>query len=437
MKRVLKYLQDQGMSICACDVISKAPAAGLWCALAEVTHQAVAASQSQYSGSAYLSPNTKEPQQQARHHYKDQHNSHHQSRSEHPSCAAHSFPSYTAVGTALARPNGQRAVSGATQISEEVHRGITKHQYAQDNILQSYELYIPRVDHKHPNDPNGQKYWIIYIHGGYFRDPGVTSASFYPALDLLASGKHHQHHLNFKHGGGSPESADIRPHIAGYASLNYRLSPHLDKLPQDREKTPAYELRNAKWPEHMQDVLTAVAHLQGKYGFGERYLLVGHSIGATMALLSALAATKLPFSMAKGVQMSKIEPPMAILGVSGIYDFPLIHKTFPAYEQMTRNAIPDDGDDALASPAMYEAKDYTEAWTTGGKKRALIIAHSRDDSLVDWGQREEIEHNLKNAADIDVRLIEIKGTHNEIHEKGTELARVIVEAVSVMKGLEE
>ncbi|KIW65669.1 hypothetical protein, variant 2 [Phialophora macrospora] len=338
------------------------------------------------------------------------------------------------MGTSPPQTSGQRDMS-RPQTPDKVLRGITRHQYAQDNILQSYELYIPELDHKHQADAKGHKYWVIFIHGGYFRDPSVTSSSFYPALGILAPESNH-HHI-FKNNGHGSRLSDITPYISAYASLNYRLSPHPGKAPQDPHTTPAYELRNAEWPEHIHDVLAAIAHLQSKYGFGERYLLVGHSVGATMGLLSALAAQKAPFSTTCHLDMPTIEPPMAILGVSGIYDFPLIHESVPDYVELTRNAIHNEADFALASPAKYTAKDYVDIWTAGGeKKRALVIAHSRDDGWVDWKQVEAMENALKSQSAVDVRVSEMKGQHNEIWEKGTELARVVVEAVGVMRGLE-
>ena len=178
------------------------------------------ASDQKYSGASYLSPKGKEPQQRVKHRSSSQvrghHNSQHQSRSGHPSSAAHSFPAHTAVGTTAPTSSGQRDMSAVPRISDNIHRGITRHQYSQDNILQSYEVYIPEADGKPQDVPTGQKYWIIYIHGGYFRDPAVTSSSFYPALELLASEKHHQHHPHiFKHNGNSAESAEIKPYIAG------------------------------------------------------------------------------------------------------------------------------------------------------------------------------------------------------------------------------
>ncbi|KAJ9615715.1 Kynurenine formamidase [Cladophialophora chaetospira] len=409
MKKVFKYLQDQALE----------------------------ASNQKYSGASYLSPRGKEPQQRVRHHspsqYKDEHNTHHQGRSEHPSSAAHSFPAHTAAGTTMPKS------TASPRISDEIQRGITRHQYAQDNILQSYEVYIPEGDDKTLVDSKTHEYWILYIHGGYFRDPAVTSSSFYPALELLASKKHHQLHRHvFTNGHHSSQSADIKPYIGGYASINYRLSPHPDKAPQDPQKTPTYELRNAKWPDHILDTLTAIAHLQKKYGFGERYVLVGHSVGATMAFLSTLAPQKAPFSGLKGIEMPKIELPMVILGVSGIYDFPLLHESFPEYIAMTRNAIHNEADDALASPARYAVKDYVDIWTAGGtRRRALVIAHSRDDGWVDWKQVDAMKNVFAGETGVDVSVIEMKGQHNAIWEKGTELARVIVQAVGVMRGLEQ
>ncbi|EXJ74168.1 uncharacterized protein A1O5_02462 [Cladophialophora psammophila CBS 110553] len=408
MKKVIRYLQDQALE----------------------------ASQQKYSGAAYLSPKTKEPQQRVKHHspthYKEQHTSYHQSRSAHPSLAAHSFPIHTAAGTELPRSSGQEERL-PPHISEKIHHDITRHQYALDNILQSYELYVPELDHSHLADPSGKKYWIVFVHGGYFRDPTVTSSSFYPALDHLVSGKTDHHHNPFKHDEHVPA---VTPYVAGYALLNYRLSPHPDKSPQDPSKTPAYELRNAKWPDHIHDILTAIAHLQTKFGFGERYLLVGHSVGATMAVLSTIAAQR-SFSHAGPSKLPKIEPPMAVLGVSGIYDFPLLHESFTDYIGLTRNAIPNEADDVLASPARYDVNDYVDIWAAAGKKkRALVIGHSKDDGWVDWKQVEAMEKVFGGGSAINCKVSELKGQHNDIWEKGTELARAIAQAVDIMRGLD-
>ncbi|KAK4938629.1 Kynurenine formamidase [Elasticomyces elasticus] len=352
MKRIIKYLQDQALS----------------------------ASQGKYNGSAYLSPPTKEPQQRVRHRSQSQKNK------EQHSAANNSPPAYTATAQG-AMPN----------MSNDIQTRITRHQYAQDNMLQSYDLYIPE------NVPD-QGYWIIYIHGGYFRDPNVTSTSFLPALSLLASSS----------------AAD---QVVGYASLNYRLSRH-EQYPQKETTTPAYELRNALWPDHLNDVRDAIAHLQRKYSFGSKYLLVGHSVGATMALFSTLA-TEVP--------SPSITPPVAVLGVSGIYEFEALHVSYPAYVEVTRNAIPNPQHEVAASPAGYATSEF--------RTKAIILAHSRDDGLVDWRQvdlmRVLFEQTPREDRAVSLRVVEIHGMHNEIWEKGTELARAIKEALAEIQKIDE
>lgn len=317
---------------------------------------------------------------------------------------------------------------------------ITRHQYAQDNILQSYDLFIPEVDSSNKVEPNRPKYWILYIHGGYFRDPKTNSSSFNTTLHQLVQ---------------ENKYANVRPHIAGYASINYRLSAH-PAYPQDESRVPNYELRNARWPEHIHDVLSAIAHLQSRYNFGNQYLLVGHSVGATMAVLSIL----LSHQTVNNHIFPQIHPPTAILGVCGIYDFPHLHTTFPDYESLTRNAIPNPADDTIASPALYSADEFETRWTIESNtktkpKRHLILAHSRTDGLVDWSQVERMNSVFTSSAkppsssstattsssssppsshesQINVRIVEISGAHDEIWERGTELTRVIVEGINLV-----
>jgi len=361
---------------------------------------------------------------------------------------AHSFPAHTAAGAAGAgveppKSNDQRDPSRPA-ISENLQRDITRHQYAQEHILQSYDLYVPELDSPHLSDTKS-KIWILYIHGGYFRDPTVSSSSFYPALARLVATKaksngRHLHHV--KHHMPSPDETDITPCVAGYASINYRLSPDPQKSPQDPASTSGYELRTAKWPDHLHDVLTAIAHLQAKYGFGERYLLVGHSVGATMALLSTIAAKEgLTTSPSSVSPLPRIEPPLAVLGVSGIYDFPALHESVSSYVELTRNAIPDVRDDKLASPARHKKAEYIDVWAQG-RRRALVMAHSKDDGWVDWRQVEEMRDVFAQVEDsasteIDLRIVELNGSHNDIWEKGTELARAIRESVAILRSLED
>jgi kynurenine formamidase len=230
--------------------------------------------------------------------------------------------------------------------------------------------------------------------------------------------------------------------IAGFASLNYRLSPHPD-YPQDADKTSTYELRNAKHPDHVDDVLTAIEVLQKKYGFGERYLLVGHSVGATMAFQVALSRN-VPWDPSAAAETErKVEPPVALLGVEGIYDFPLLVRTVPdevrdKYVKPTQGAFGKNEDVWLeASPAQYSAETYARSWGEG--RRLAIVAHSREDELVDWEQvraiRKVFSQRVKDDR-IKFEVLELKGKHHEeVWEKGEGLAKAIAEAIRSLKVL--
>jgi kynurenine formamidase len=184
--------------------------------------------------------------------------------------------------------------------------------------------------------------------------------------------------------------------------------------------------------------------LQKKYGFGERYLLVGHSVGATMAFQVVLSQ-KVPWipstgASAEGETECRVEPPMAILGVEGIYDFPLIVKTGPPevkdkYVKLTRGAFGKDEEVWLeVSPAQYSEAAYTRSW--GGGRHLVIVAHSWDDELVDWEQVRAITKVFSESMEgdrIKFEVLELKGKHHEVWEKGHELARAIAEAIRRLK----
>jgi len=116
------------------------------------------------------------------------------------------------------------------------------------------------------------------------------------------------------------------------------------------------------------------------------------------------------------------------VGVSGIYDFPAIHKTNPDYEDMTSNGM-DRKYYEEASPALYTAEVYKEKWDQ--EKRVVVIAHSKDDGLVGWDQPEEMMA-VYSGDGFTSQLVELKGQHNEIWGKGNELVRAIQKAVELV-----
>ncbi|KPI36201.1 Kynurenine formamidase [Cyphellophora attinorum] len=391
--------------------------------------QALQYSDEKYSSAAYLSPRRNhEPQEKLKHHLKT-------TSSDNNNHLRPKMP-----------PNRKPSNRGAA-IPSRISSNIQRVQYASENILQSYELFIPPppasesdsaipppYSEKHPSTPSFpiKRLWIIFIHGGYFRDPSILASSFHATLSLLTD----------------PNSPDqqilaLQRHTAGYVSINYRLAPH-EAHPQDPTTTPSYEMRNARWPEILGDVLNALRHFQAKHpstrpGGDEGYVLVGHSVGATLAMNALLHMQN----------QEGIAPPVGIVGVSGIYDFIRLHETFPGYDAMTRNAV-DEEDWEGISVARKRRGEIEAAWAAaggegGGKenKRWLLLAHSKEDTLVDWGQLEAMANVFKMdsskdgpaAVTVKCDVEEIKGKHNACWEDGRELARVIERCVGEIVGV--
>lgn len=306
--------------------------------------------------------------------------------------------------TSIARLTSFLSLLLATMATQEASGAGTGGQwstnitYASDNYLQTYDVFRPAE----PPPSQQQSYWVIYIHGGFFRDPLVLADSFHPTVDILASAL------------GHPSAS----HVAGYATLNYRLSQHANHT--QPPETPAYDSRNASWPEHLDDVLAGIKQLQATYHFGSNYLLAGHSVGAQMALLVALKAKD------KG-----IVAPRMVLGLSGIYDFPLIHQDHPEYRNLTFNAMK-EGEEIAASPTTFPAEAYEQA----GVERVLL-GHSRDDGLVPWNQVERmvgVLEKAKRGSDY-VSVVELHGKHNDIWRDGKESSRAIQTALGLLHAL--
>lgn len=282
-----------------------------------------------------------------------------------------------------------------------VFRNMKRHQYDSDNILQSYDVLVPeRALSQSSSDSNVAKHdahgcWLVYVHGGYFRDPKVDSTSFKPAIKIIEES----------------DTSNFKQNISGYASINYRLAPH-QAYPQDTSTSSSYTLNNASWPDQPNDVLNAIRHLHRTYpDSASNYILIGHSVGATLVFLAALQCAD-----------AGIKSPKAVVGVSGIYNFPAIHVTNPDYEDMTKNGMASKFYKE-ASPALYSADTYREKWPE--QKRGVVLAHSKDDGLVVWDQVEEMEQVFQGQNGFSTELIELKGAHNDIWGQGKELVRTI------------
>ncbi|KAI1438717.1 alpha/beta-hydrolase [Xylaria sp. CBS 124048] len=288
----------------------------------------------------------------------------------------------------------------------------TLHHYASQNTLQ--RLGVWEVD-------RGNKYWIVYIHGGAWRDPRITHGTFVPSIDQILT----------------TTPADTDGTIAGFASIDYRLGPHPD-FPQDPATTPAAEYRGARHPDHLDDVRSALAFLQRTYGFASNYLLVGHSAGAALAF--QLLATSPPAATAGvGMPLPALPAlPAAIIGFGGLYDFTGINRRFgEAYESFFSGAF-GDGPSAWdrAAPIKFSGS-YAETWAAG---KLVVLGSSPEDTLVDEPEAENMARRLRDCDGFvaeerdgsgvqgEKRLLllkDLRGDHNEVWRSGEHVARMV------------
>jgi acetyl esterase/lipase len=198
-------------------------------------------------------------------------------------------------------------------------------------------------------------------------------------------------------------------------------------------------LRNAKHPEHINDIQLALSFLQRKYRFGKRYILVGHSCGATLAFQAVMASLSV---QGREGPVNGYIAPLAILGMAGIYNLRLLrdsHRDISAYQDFIEGAFgADEKAWDAASPGVVRGEDGVEGWKEG---RLVVLAHSKGDELCDMEQSERMKEFLEGWKGNDqkrlVQFLVIKGRHDEAWEKGEELARGILFTIENLQGLRD
>ncbi|KAF7184996.1 Kynurenine formamidase [Pseudocercospora fuligena] len=288
--------------------------------------------------------------------------------------------------------------------------------YSDDSKLNTLQTCIPK-----PTSSNDQsRIWVVYVHGGAWFDPEQTATTFDKAQDILLK---------------SPEL----DHIAGFASINYRLSP-ASWHPTD-PSNPADPARNAMHPDHINDVLSAILHLQETYRFEDRYILVGHSCGACLVMQVAMKRYwGVNYQSTQALELNVV-PPLAICGIEGLYDLPALVKYHDKldqslYRNFTEAAFGTSEQGwAAASPTQG---DYKSNWEDG---KLVVIAHSREDELVEWEQPELMLSSLQKqgfteSGDRRLKLLELEGTHDQVWKEGEEVARAIEYTIKEFVSLE-
>ncbi|KAF2199019.1 alpha/beta-hydrolase [Delitschia confertaspora ATCC 74209] len=333
--------------------------------------------------------------------------------------------------------------------------------------LQTLDIWLPRpLSESSP----GQTVWIVYIHGGAWRDPAQTSQCILPTLKHLFPSSNHS---------GS-KSLD---HIAGIASINYRLSPY-ESHPTDPSSTDDAS-RNVRHPEHLRDVAKAMEWLRVNYRVGQRFkyfydfdkdmaamraeedsksygwIGIGHSCGATLWLQYI---SKIPFL----IGCTPILGLRTLILLEGIYDFPGLLEYHsppqcpPEVAKIYKDFI---GGTFGLDPAYWRLPSPAHAPYGFGEEsmgESMVLCHSDEDELVEWGQVESLVRRLRDCewrvrgsewdgVEVDEGLQgdlergegdsrrghprremfikKLKGEHDWIWEEGTQIAKLIEEAV--------
>ncbi|KUI71177.1 Kynurenine formamidase [Cytospora mali] len=298
----------------------------------------------------------------------------------------------------------------------------TEYYYNADNVLQNVAVWeFPEDNNAAKSAPPSssssgatKKYWLVFVHGGAWRDPRATFNEAEPTINaLLDPSSPTTHHL-----------PSARTRVAGFASINYRLSPH-PSFAQDLATTPAFAARTARHPDHLDDVLSGLRFLQARFGFGGGYVLFGHSAGACLSYQALL-----------GGGGGDVALPVAAVGLEGIYDLVgLDERMGGAYSSFIEAAFGTDREGWRgASPATAEGS--FGGWS-GGAGRLAVLAHSPDDELVDMPEVDAMERRLRGDGVSNVLVFrDLKGGHFDVLNDGS-FARVLVETLRELERLDK
>lgn len=160
-------------------------------------------------------------------------------------------------------------------------------------------------------------------------------------------------------------------------------------------------------PDHVGDVLHALALLRS-LGIADRsYVLSGHSCGATLALQAVLLSPD--YHGLKGVPDAP--GPVAVLGLNGLYDLPaLVHGLGGSHAHLSGeygNLLtyafgPDEAEWAAASPSRFDPASVAERVRVGLAPSMIMLDQSVDDQLVPMNQRQILETNLRDVDGLQV-----------------------------------
>lgn len=269
-----------------------------------------------------------------------------------------------------------------------------------------------------------------YVHGGAWRDPRSTYAEFEQTIRQIVSSQVQ----DASPVTSSPASSAASIGIRGFASIDYRLSPHPDYPQPSRD---AHKYRGASHPDHAVDVRDALRFLDGRVGIsdGDGYVLLGHSAGAMLSMQTLMDSIT-PSDPSKPV-LSSLELPRAIVGTGGIYDLiGLRDRHGEQYDAFIKAAFTrDEKVWKQASPAFFEGS-FSSSWAQSKRsqgRKMIVLAWSPEDSLVDEPEIDVMARRLRseNSQGFDLKVVkDLQGDHNDVWKDGFQMVRLINEVLT-------
>ncbi|KAM3512828.1 hypothetical protein MY11210_003533 [Beauveria gryllotalpidicola] len=255
-------------------------------------------------------------------------------------------------------------------------------------------------EQRRPAKPN-TSCWLIFIHGGAWRDPRNKPTDFAPSIRHLITA------------GALPDA------VRGFISIDYRLSPYQEEFPQCLDQTPSTEQRIAQHPDHVHDVRSAMDFLSQRFDLADKYILVGHSAGAMLAF--QLFMSNAQWQPQSPVSLPK---PAAIIGISGIYDLVNLNRRFDGnYTGFISNAFGEDEDVWMqASPAQYDGS-FGQALLPCGTP--LWLAISPNDGLLDLAETEAMAEKLRADGFQPTIVNDLHGEHDFVWQDGAQVATLV------------
>ena len=193
-----------------------------------------------------------------------------------------------------------------------------------------------------------------------------------------------------------------------------------------------YVLESAEFTASINDEsITSDVPLSASGGI----ILVGHSVGATIAFALALNL----HGNGDGLSIK------AVVGLEGVYDFTAMRDAHvehrSVYEEICEGAFGPEKDGGWEKGNIVRAVEGREREVP--VPPVVVLGHSKEDELVEPAQSEMMERALRGKGwesqelgeegerDKEIAVVDVHGSHDEIWEKGEQLAKCICLAVEV------